>query len=102
MRLLACLAIAIAFMDSAIFAQATTNVPFSALTHTSPEADDKAWSFAASAYRYFVPERPRIRATHRHGGPQLSALLFWRCSIKVGSGGAQLIVPTQHRLSLAA
>ena len=71
MRLRACLGIAIAFMDGAVLAQAPTNGPISALTNTPPEADDKAWSFAAAAYRYFVPERPR---THRHGGPQLAAL----------------------------
>ncbi len=56
MRLLACLAIAIACMDGAVFAQATPNVPVSATTNTPPEADEKAWSFSASAYTYFVPD----------------------------------------------
>ena len=56
MRLLACLAIAIAFIDCTVFAQATTNVPVSAPTSTPPQADDKAWTFAASAYTYFVPD----------------------------------------------
>ena len=56
MRLLACLAIAFAFMDRAVFAQAPTNVPMSAATNTRPEPDDKTWSFAASAYTYFVPD----------------------------------------------
>jgi len=55
-RLLACLAIAIAFIDCTVFAQATTNVPVSAPTSTPPQADDKAWTFAASAYTYFVPD----------------------------------------------
>ena len=56
MRLLACLAIAIACMDRAAFAQVPTNVPTSAATTTPPEADEKAWSFSASAYTYFVPD----------------------------------------------
>jgi hypothetical protein len=55
-RLLACLAIAIAFTEGAVFAQAPTNVPVTAATQTPPEADDKAWSFAASAYTYVVPD----------------------------------------------
>ena len=56
MRLFACLVIAIAAMDRAVLAQATTSVPASAATSTPPGADDKAWSFAASAYTYFVPD----------------------------------------------
>jgi hypothetical protein len=40
MRLLACLAMAIALMNDAVVAQ----------------ADDKAWSFSASAYTYVVPD----------------------------------------------
>jgi len=55
-RLIACLVIAIAGADRAVFAQVTTNVPLSAVTNTPPEADDKAWSFSASAYTYFVPD----------------------------------------------
>ena len=55
-RLIACLVIAIACADRAVFAQVTTNVPLSAVTNTPPEADDKAWSFSASAYTYFVPD----------------------------------------------
>ena len=56
MRLLACLAIAFALTDNAVFAQAPTNVPVSAATNTPPEEDEKAWSFSASAYTYFVPD----------------------------------------------
>ena len=56
MRLLACLAIAIAFMDGTVFAQATPKVPISAATTTPAEADEKAWSFSAFAYTYFVPD----------------------------------------------
>ena len=56
MRLLACLAIAIALMDDTVFAQASTNVPPSTETNTPPEADEKAWSFSAFAYTYFVPD----------------------------------------------
>jgi hypothetical protein len=41
-------------MDRAVLAQATTPAP--AATSTPPEADDKAWSFAASASTYFVPD----------------------------------------------
>jgi len=55
-RLLACLAIAFALTDNAVFAQAPTNVPVSAATNTPPEEDEKAWSFSASAYTYFVPD----------------------------------------------
>ena len=73
MRLLACLAIAVALMDDAVFAQAPTNVPISAATNTPPEADEKAWSFSASAYTYFVPDDRELRATHVHGGPRLAA-----------------------------
>jgi len=68
-RLLASLAIAIAFMDGAVFAQATTNVPASAATDSQPEADDQAWSFSAAAYTYFVPDdreyvQPTFTADH--------------------------------------
>ena len=47
---------AIALMNDAAFAQAPPNVPVSAATNTPPDADDKAWSFSASAYTYFVPD----------------------------------------------
>ena len=56
MRLLACLAVAIACMDRAAFAQAPTNVPVSAATNAPPETDDKVWSFSGSAYTYVVPD----------------------------------------------
>jgi len=46
-RRLACLAMAIVCMDRAVFAQATTE---------QPDANDKAWSFSASAYTYVVPD----------------------------------------------
>ena len=55
-RLHVSLALAIAFMDCAVFAQATTSVPTSTATNTPPDASDKAWSFAVSAYTYFVPD----------------------------------------------
>ena len=56
MRLLACLAIAIALTSGAAFAQATTNAPIAPETNPPPDADDKTWSFSASAYTYFVPD----------------------------------------------
>lgn len=56
MRLVACLAMAIVPMSHAAFAQAPTTVPVSAATQTPPETDDKAWSFTASAYTYWVPD----------------------------------------------
>ena len=31
-------------------------MPISAATNTPPDADEKAWSFSASAYTYFVPD----------------------------------------------
>jgi len=55
-RLLACLAMAVGFMECAVFAQATTNVPLSTATNTPPEADEEAWSFSASASTYVVPD----------------------------------------------
>ena len=57
MRLLTCLAIAIALMNDAAFAQAPPKGPVSAAS-TPPEADDKAWAFSASAYTYVVPDDP--------------------------------------------
>ena len=56
MRLTAGLAIAIAFMHGVVYAQTTTAVPTSAATNAPPEAADKTWSFAASAYTYVVPD----------------------------------------------
>ena len=56
MRLLACLAITVALMNDAAFAQDPTNVPVAAATNPQPDADEKAWSFSASAYTYFVPD----------------------------------------------
>lgn len=56
MRLLACLAMVIALMDAAVFAQATPSVPATAAAQTPPEAEPKAWEFSVSAYTYFVPE----------------------------------------------
>ena len=55
-RRLACLAMAVAFMECAVFAQTTTNVPLSTATNTPPDADEEAWSFSASAYTYVVPD----------------------------------------------
>jgi len=55
-RLLACLAIAIAVLPAAAFAQGSTNVPVAAPTSTQPEDDEPAWEFSASVYTYFVPE----------------------------------------------
>jgi hypothetical protein len=54
-RRLACLAIAIALMDAAVFAQTATNAPPAAVTNT-PTEDEPAWEFSASAYAYFVPD----------------------------------------------
>ena len=56
MRLLACLATAIAVLPAAAFAQSSTNVPVAASTITQPEDDEPAWEFSASVYTYFVPE----------------------------------------------
>ncbi len=56
MRLPACLAIAIAVMPGAVFAQTATNAPVAATQNTPPEDGEPAWEFSASAYTYFVPE----------------------------------------------
>ena len=56
MRRLACLAMAIAFMNGAVFAQATTPPPVSAPTNAPSDPDDQAWSFSASATTYFVDD----------------------------------------------
>ena len=55
-RRLARLAMAIACMECAVFAQTTTNVPLSTATNTPPDADENAWSFSASASTYVVPD----------------------------------------------
>ena len=47
---------AIALATDVVFAQTPTNVPISAATTTPPAQEDEAWSFAASAYTYFVPD----------------------------------------------
>ena len=60
MRLLAGLAIAIALMDNAVFAQAPTTVPAPAAATTPPAEDEKAWSFSASASTYTVPDDPNF------------------------------------------
>ena len=56
MRRLAYLAMALALMDGAVFAQAPPNVPAAAATATPPDAGDKAWSFSASGSTYLVPD----------------------------------------------
>jgi hypothetical protein len=68
-RLLACLAITVALMNDAAFAQDPTNVPVAAATNPQPDADEKAWSFSASTYTYFVPDdrnyvQPTFTADH--------------------------------------
>jgi hypothetical protein len=57
-RLLPCLAMAIALMGSAVFAQTPTNVPapVAAPAPAPPDAEEKVWSFSASAYTYVVPD----------------------------------------------
>ena len=55
MRVLACLAMALSCWNTAALAQTPTTVPGAPVTKTSP-ADDKAWSFSASANTYFVPD----------------------------------------------
>jgi hypothetical protein len=47
---------AIALLGDTAFAQAPTDVPISAATTTSPEADEETWSYSASAYTYFVAD----------------------------------------------
>jgi hypothetical protein len=54
-RRLALLAVAIALISNAAFAQPPANVP-AAAPSTPSEADETAWSFSASAYTYFVPD----------------------------------------------
>ena len=55
MRLLACLAMAIAVMPAAVFAQPPTNVPVAAAQNPPPE-DEPAWEFSVAGYTYFVPD----------------------------------------------
>jgi hypothetical protein len=55
-RLLACLAMAIALAGGAVFAQPPPTLQVSAATDTPPRALDEAWSFSASAYTYVVPD----------------------------------------------
>jgi hypothetical protein len=54
-RLLAGLAMAIVLMDNAVFAQTPTSLPAPAV-NTPAVADEKAWSFSATASTYFVPD----------------------------------------------
>jgi len=60
MRFLAVIAIAVALAAESAPAQETTNAPGSPATSTTPaltkEADEKAWSFSASASTYIVPD----------------------------------------------
>ena len=52
MRVLASLAMGVVFASADALAQTTTNAP----PTPTEEPDDKAWSLAASAYTYFVPD----------------------------------------------
>ena len=52
MRVLASLAMVVVFASADALAQTTTNAP----PTPTEEPDDKAWSLAASAYTYFVPD----------------------------------------------
>ena len=52
MRVLASLVMVVVFASADALAQTTTNVP----PTPTEESDDKAWSLAASAYTYFVPD----------------------------------------------
>jgi len=60
MRLLALIAVAIFLVANTARAQPTTNAPVSTATNSTPAltggADEKAWSFYASAYTYLVPD----------------------------------------------
>ena len=60
MRLPAFIAIAVVFASANALARTTTNAPAATATNTPPalteEAEDKAWSFSASAYTYLVPD----------------------------------------------
>jgi hypothetical protein len=60
MRFLALIAFAVAFAGDNALAQETTNPPVSTAKDTTPavtkEADEKAWSFSASASTYIVPD----------------------------------------------
>ena len=72
MRLLACIAMGFALAEYSALAQEAPAVSSSA-TNTTPaltkESDEKAWSFSASAYTYFVPDdrdyvQPTLTADH--------------------------------------
>jgi hypothetical protein len=60
MRLLAFIALGVGLAGAHALAQATTNAAVSTATHATPmltnAADEKAWSFSASAYTYLVPD----------------------------------------------
>jgi len=60
MRLLVLLSVALVSTGVHLLAEATTNAPASPATNTTPdltkEADEKTWSFYASAYTYLVPD----------------------------------------------
>ena len=60
MRFLALIAFAVVFAGDNALAQETINSPGSAAKDTTPavtkEADEKAWSFSASASTYIVPD----------------------------------------------
>ena len=55
MRLIACLAMAIALIDTVAFAQAPATVPIAPAT-APPDPGDKQWSFSGSASTYVVPD----------------------------------------------
>jgi len=55
-RLLVCLAMAVALMNIPVYAQAPASVPASVATATAPDADEPTWSFSASALTYVVPD----------------------------------------------
>ncbi len=55
MRLLACLAMAIALMDAAVFAQTSPNVPVAPVPATPPE-DEPAWEFSVAGSAYFAAD----------------------------------------------
>ena len=60
MRFVALIAVVLVFAGANAPAQETTNTPDSKATSTPPavitEADEKAWSFSASATTYIVPD----------------------------------------------
>jgi len=52
----ACLAMALAAVNTRAFAQAPADVPIAAAAPAPPEAEDKAWSFSATAQTYVMPD----------------------------------------------